>query len=431
MNGREHSRVSMSLHLIKYAFLFIILAGFSILCWGQYRSRTAAVRIIQLPKAKQTGSMSFEEALAEKRQGLYQLSSEQLDYAQLGQLAWAGQGLVEGPEQSQIQPQPDVAALRNEQNRPISVYFVTSNGLYVYEPDEHGLEQTSNQDVRVALANATSNPEVVSIAGCDVIVAGSVRAITRRSGSEARKVMLLQAGRVLEDIQLQAVSLELGLVEVSNFDANGVKRACNIPRTVEPLFIIAIGHPLAESTLNSLQPGTAIQGMQKKAALIIARQNFRDEELFETKRVLEAVGVQTVIASTTLGAVRGMLSGIAEARILIDQLRVDDYDAIVFIGGVGAAEYFNNPIALNLVHEAAHRGKVLAAISTAPTILAQAGVIRGYRATSLLTERDRLVQAGAIYTGTPVERDRLIITASGPMASVQFGRLIADALAGR
>jgi protease I len=431
MNGREYSRISMSLHLIKYAFLLIILAGFSILCWGQYRSRTTAVRIIQLPKAKQTGSMSFEEALAEKRQGLYQLSSEQLDYAQLGQLAWAGQGLIEGAEQPQTQPQLNAAVLRNEQNRPISIYFATSNGLYVYEPDEHSLEQISNQDIRASLANVTSNPEVVSVAGCNVIVTGSVRAITRRYGSEARKVMLLRAGRILEDIQLQAVSLELGIVEISGFDVNGVKRACNLPRTVEPLFIVATGHPLAESKSDSQQSGTATQGMQKKAALIIARQNFRDEELFETQRVLEAGGVQTIIASTTLGTARGMLGGIAEARILIDQLSVDDYDAIVFIGGVGATEYFDNPVALNLAREAAHRGKVLAAISTAPTILAQAGVIRGYRTTSLLTERDRLVQAGAIYTGTPVERDRLIISASGPMASVQFGRLIADALASR
>ena len=110
---------------------------------------------------------------------------------------------------------------------------------------------------------------------------------------------------------------------------------------------------------------------------------------------------------------------------------VDDYNAIVFIGGQGAVEYFDNPIALNIAREAAAKRKVLAAICIAPTVLANAGVLTGVRATSFISERDRLVQSGAVYTGAPVERDRFIITASGPLAAVPFGRAIADALAGR
>jgi len=41
------------------------------------------------------------------------------------------------------------------------------------------------------------------------------------------------------------------------------------------------------------------------------------------------------------------------------------------------------------------------------------------------------LQAGAIYTLFAVERERSIITATGPDAAVQFGRVITDALAGR
>ena len=74
---------------------------------------------------------------------------------------------------------------------------------------------------------------------------------------------------------------------------------------------------------------------------------------------------------------------------------------------------------------------LIAAISVANTILANAGVLTGIRATSFLSERGRLIQAGAVYTGIPVEQDRLIITATGPVASIQFGRAIADALTGR
>ena len=113
------------------------------------------------------------------------------------------------------------------------------------------------------------------------------------------------------------------------------------------------------------------------------------------------------------------------------QLRVEDYDAIIFIGGPGAIEYVANPAALDLAREAVRQRKVLAAIDTAPTILANAGVLRGVRATSFLSERNILIQAGAIYTGIDVEQDRLIITSSGPAASILFGRAVADVLAGR
>jgi protease I len=41
---------------------------------------------------------------------------------------------------------------------------------------------------------------------------------------------------------------------------------------------------------------------------------------------------------------------------------------------------------------------------------------------------DVLKEAGAIFTGAPVERDGLIITANGPAAARQFGEAIAAAL---
>jgi len=234
--------------------------------------------------------------------------------------------------------------------------------------------------------------------------------------------MLLEAGHIAQNIQLQAVCLDLGSVTIGGFNTKDVSRICRLPRGMEPLYIICVGHPIEQAAAEALQKGTGA----KRAVLIVASQNFRDEELFETKRALDTAAVQTVIASTKIGIIRGALGNIAEANILVGQLRVEDYDAIIFIGGPGAVEYFVNPAALNLAREAVRQRKILAAICIAPTILANAGV-----ATSFLSERNRLIQAGAVYTGIPVEQDRLIITGSGPMASIQFGRAVADALTGR
>ena len=168
---------------------------------------------------------------------------------------------------------------------------------------------------------------------------------------------------------------------------------------------------------------------KKKAVLIVASENFRDEELFETKRELEQVGVETFLASTVTGTIRGMLGGRAKISMLINGIVVDDYDAVVFIGGSGAKEYFTNPLALDIARQAAYKRKILAAICIAPTTLANAGLLKDVKATSFSSEEAHLKKAGTQYTGADVERDGLIITGSGPQAATKFGKTIAEALA--
>ena len=105
------------------------------------------------------------------------------------------------------------------------------------------------------------------------------------------------------------------------------------------------------------------------------------------------------------------------------------WDAVILPGGLpGATNLQEDAQVLALVQEQNQSGRTVAAICAAPIALASAGVLTGIRATAYLTEQDRLRQAGAFYTGLPVERERLIITATGPTASIQFGRAIADAL---
>ena len=404
----------------RLTILGIVLVCFAALCLGQRRTRPAAQTIVRLTKPNLTGTVSFEEALA-KRRSVRLFAIKPLESEHIGQLAWAGQGITE--PQRGLRTAPSAG-----ETYPIDLYFATEEGLFVYRPAEHSLEQTSDQDIRGGLAVAASM-ESVGMAGCDIIVAGSVRKLTGQFRTKARTYMLLEAGHIAQNIQLQAVCLDLGSVTIGGFNTNEVGRICKLPRGIEPIYIICVGHPIEQAAAEALkdQEGTGA----KRAALIVASQNFRDEELFETKRALDAAGVQTVIASTRIGIVRGTLGNIAEANILVGQLRVEDLDAIVFIGGPGAVEYVANPAALNLAREAVRQRKILAAIDTAPSILANAGVLTGVRATSFLSERNRLILAGAVYTGIPVEQDRLIITSSGPVASIQFGRAIADALTGR
>jgi len=403
----------------RLTILGIALVCFAALCLGQRRTRPAPRKIIQLTKPNLTGTVSLEEALA-KRRSVRLFANKPLEPEQIGQLAWAGQGITESLRGLRTAPSAGGTY-------PIDLYFATQDGLFVYRPAEHSLEQTSDQDIRSGLAAAASM-ESVATAGCNIIVAGSVRKLTNQFRTKARTYMLLEAGHITQNIQLQAVCLNLSSVAIGGFNSKDVSRTCRLTRGLEPIYIICVGYPL-EQAVEALKDQQGTEA--KRAALIVASQNFHEEEFFETKRALDAAGVQTVIASTRIGSIMGVLGNMTEANILVGRLRVEDYDAIIFIGGPGAVEYVANPAALNLAREAWRQRKILAAIGTAPTILANAGVLRGVRATSFLSERNILIQFGAIYTGITVEQDRLIITGRDPGSAIQFGRDVADAITGR
>ncbi|MBN1806898.1 MAG: nitroreductase family protein [Sedimentisphaerales bacterium] len=406
----------------RLTILVIIIACFTTLGLGQRSRSRAPKKIIQLTKPVQTGAMSFEEALA-KRRSVRSLANKPLETEQISQLAWAGQGITD--KQRGLRTAPSAG-----ETYPIELYFATEEGLFVYRPAEHSMEQTSDKDIRSNLATAASMQEFVSMAGCDIIVAGSVRKLSNQFRNQARTFMLLEAGHVAQNILLQATCMGLGSVPVGGFTSSKeVSRACRLPAGYEAVYIICVGHTAEQAALEATTNQAGAEA--KRVALIVASQNYRDEELFETKMALDAAGIQSVIASTRIGIIRGTLGGIAEANILIGQLSINEYDAIIFIGGIGAVEYVNNPAALNLAREAVRNRKILAAIGTAPTILANASILTGVRVTSLLSERPVLVLAGAFYTGTPVEEDKLIITGRDPGAAMQFGRNIANSLVGR
>ncbi len=166
----------------------------------------------------------------------------------------------------------------------------------------------------------------------------------------------------------------------------------------------------------------------KKILMIIAHQNFRDEELLVPKKLFEKEGYQVVIASSSLKPAKGMLGAVVTPNILINQIKVSEYEAIIFVGGVGAQEYFFDSTAHKIAKEAVSEGKILAAICLAPRTLAEAGVLKGKKATVWVSEAKVLEAKGAIYTGKSVEIDGKIVTGSGPQAAEEFGKSILNLL---
>jgi len=164
-----------------------------------------------------------------------------------------------------------------------------------------------------------------------------------------------------------------------------------------------------------------------KAVFVIPQDNFRDEELFETKRVLESNGVKCFIASKTKGICVGMLGGKITSDLTLDEVG-KDFEGIIFVGGGGAVEYFNDAKALGLARKYFDMGCVVAAICIAPSILANAGILRGVRVSAFSSEKKNLKSKAAVISDKSVEVHGLIVTASGPAHAKEFGEKISELL---
>ena len=166
-----------------------------------------------------------------------------------------------------------------------------------------------------------------------------------------------------------------------------------------------------------------------KTAYIVAHKNFRDEEYFIPKEILEGVGITVDTFSDESGEARGTEGGVASVEIL-NNINPNDYEAIIIAGGEGAIKYLNNDEVKSLLNEFYQRGKLVAAICISPIILAEAGLLKDKKATVWSSGMNKsavkkLKNKGVNYIDKQVVADGRIITANGPEAAKEFGRRIA------
>lgn len=179
--------------------------------------------------------------------------------------------------------------------------------------------------------------------------------------------------------------------------------------------------------------GGAYEMSGKKILMVVAPKDFRDEELLKPKEIFEKTGAQVTVASRGVSTARGIMGAEVPVDADISSVSAEDFHAVVFVGGGGAQVYFNDESALSLAREFYNKGKVTSAICIAPAILANAGVLKGKKATvwSSMTSKQQVNQlkaGGAQYTGDKVTVDGKIVTGNGPEAAEEFANKILDAL---
>ncbi len=171
-----------------------------------------------------------------------------------------------------------------------------------------------------------------------------------------------------------------------------------------------------------------IQVHKKSILIFLPSLHFSGAEFFTIKRILEENNINTFIASDSNFLCVSETGQKVKADVSLFNIHENNFAGIVFIGGSGARNYWDN----SLLHKTAVRfnksKKIIAAICSAPVILAKAGVLNGITSTCFYEGRMELINRGIDYKDTPVILKGNIITANGPNSSSIFAESIVELL---
>jgi protease I len=169
-----------------------------------------------------------------------------------------------------------------------------------------------------------------------------------------------------------------------------------------------------------------------KILFFLAPKDFRDEEYFIPYSIFTKKGFKTFTTSTKKGLAIGVYGGEAKIDFSYEEIKIKDYDAVIFVGGKGSIRYLNNKEVHQIIRNIDAKN-VLAAICIAPLILLDAGVLIGKKVTVWSSSLDKssidlLKKGGAIYEEKNVVCDGNVITANGPNSAEEFALKIVENL---
>jgi len=193
---------------------------------------------IRLPEPKYDSNTSVEQALL-KRRSVRVYKDEPLALTEVLQLLWAAQGIT---DPRGFRTAPSAGALY-----PLELYVVAGNvndlpdGIYKYKPHKHELAMVVEGDKRTELCNAALDQPSIKDAAAVIVFSAVYERTTGKYGERGIRYVHMEVGHAAQNIYLQAVSLNLGLVVIGAFDDEEVKKIMNMEDKEQPLYIIPVG----------------------------------------------------------------------------------------------------------------------------------------------------------------------------------------------
>ncbi|GBC88095.1 General stress protein 18 [bacterium HR13] len=104
------------------------------------------------------------------------------------------------------------------------------------------------------------------------------------------------------------------------------------------------------------------------------------------------------------------------------------FDCLFIPGGYAPDRLRRYPQVLSMVKKHLEEDRLVTAVCHGPWVLISAKVVKDRKVTGFYAIKDDLENAGAIYTGKPVEEDGNLITATDPSSMLQMIKLILEKL---
>lgn len=147
---------------------------------------------------------------------------------------------------------------------------------------------------------------------------------------------------------------------------------------------------------------------------------------------LTALGMhgQIHLVAKTLAPVVSDSAGVAIVPTTTLEECPSDLDVLFVPGGLGTAEVMEDKESLRFLADQGRRAKYVTAVCSGSLILAAAGLLEGYRATTHWSSYDVLTALGVEVAQERVVVDRNRITGGGVTAGIDFGLVLLAHLRG-
>lgn len=163
----------------------------------------------------------------------------------------------------------------------------------------------------------------------------------------------------------------------------------------------------------------ANRDLSGKRIAVLATNGFEESELVQPVEALRSAGAHVDIVAPEDGEIRAWAKTdwgkSVKVDKAVDQVRADDYDALVLPGGVMSPDKLRmNEKAVAFTRAFFEQHKPVSAICHGPWTLIDAGVVGGRKVTSYPSLKADLRNAGATWVDEEVVVDQGLVTSRNP-----------------
>ncbi len=192
---------------------------------------TATTELEHLPAPSMSGGRPLMEVLHD-RKSTRNFSTQLVSREQLANLLWAAFG-VNRPE-TQQRTAPCTMNLRS-----IDIYVATTDGIYRYDAEAHGLVVVGRKDVRAL----TGGQDYVKIAPLALVYVADHTRFAKVAAEERAFYAAVDTGLIAQNAYLYCASEGLGCVVHMPGDRTAMKQALALGPDQHIVLVHSVGHP--------------------------------------------------------------------------------------------------------------------------------------------------------------------------------------------